>query len=454
MISYEDVAISQSLSEAMQQYIADVNSFREEGPLSKVSLIKLEEHFRASHIYHSAGIEGNQLTLRETALILQEGLDIRGRPLDDVVEVKNLGLAFDFLKNLSEEMSPIREVDIRSMHSILVGDDPDVSPGAYRTVGVVIAGAEHKPPEPLEVTPRMADLVEWLNQNINQNPIVVAAIAHHELAAIHPFVDGNGRAARLLMNLILLKRGFPICNIARNDRPKYFDALAYADIGFYEDIAELVLNRSQDLFSEYVRIRTESKRMSEWAEKWGTDASQVLIRRETREMELWQSRIRQVILEFQNAAELLNDKLGDILRVEFYDYRNAIDFEKYQKLLEDGFIPQANAFSISFHDKRNDVYERFMFRYYRNFDHFLPNEGVIPLELNYRGSDSKYQRLSNQPWASRIRIRAVVFSDEGRFVVLQYDIDKGKEIKVTDLSIPEAIRSFFDDVLGNVFQLD
>jgi Fic family protein len=171
-------------------------------------------------------------------------------------------------------------------------------PGEYRKAGVIISGAEHRPPEPIEVPSRAEALVSWINDNMAENPVLTSALAHHELAAIHPFMDGNGRVSRLLMNLILMKQGFPICNIRREDRVEYYEALSFADINLFEPLVWLVRQRCADLFSEYLRIRNEAKRMAQWAERWGTREAEVLLRRESREKELWQSRMRQVFLEF------------------------------------------------------------------------------------------------------------------------------------------------------------
>ena len=118
---------------------------------------------------------------------------------------------------------------------------------------------------------------------------------------------------------------FWLPDIRREDRPNYSDALSFADVGIYQPLVKLVYERSADLFSEYVRIRAEALRLTEWAARWGDKEAGVLRKREARELELWQSRIRQVFLEFQKAAEPLNDQLAQIM-ITFYDYKNEIDF--------------------------------------------------------------------------------------------------------------------------------
>jgi len=456
MISYDEIEVSPELREKLEIYCQEVGEFRTEGPLDKVSLAKLEEHFKAAHVYHSAGIEGNRLTMQETVLVLTEGIDIRGERLQDALEVKHLGTAFDFLKTLAEAEQTVRESDIRDLHRLLIGDDAGKSPGEYRKVGVVILGSEHKPPEPFDVPPRMEQLISWVNTNIDKSPIIVAAVAHHELANIHPFVDGNGRVARLLMNLILLKRGFPICNIKRGpEKAAYYEALGFADVGIFESIISTVLTGSSELFVEYVRIRTETKRMADWSQHWGTKAKEVLMRRESKEMELWRSRMRQVFLEFEKASELLNDQLNGIVEINFHDYNNEISFEKYQTLVERGQIPHGNAFSINFFQKSHARRERFMFRYFRNRTKFkAPLHKIITLELNrYEGEETGYVRLSDLPWAKKLRLRELYFKPEGEFVVRWFNSQTNQETELKNHTIAESAQWFFDDILKNVFEL-
>ena len=197
MIPYEEIEFAPEIVEKLAIFAKELEDFRREGALDSVALAKLEEHFKASHIYHSAGIEGNRLTLQETLCVLKEGIDVSGKPLRDSIEVRHLGQAFDYLKTLADSGQTIRESDIRSLHQLIVGDEPDLSPGEYRRVGVIISGSEHRPPEPLEVPARMEVLVGWINSNLTNEPMIAATVAHHELAAIHPFKDGNGRVCPL-----------------------------------------------------------------------------------------------------------------------------------------------------------------------------------------------------------------------------------------------------------------
>ena len=193
--------------------------------------------------------------------------------------------------DLSQQDVPISENYIKQVHKLIIGDDPSLNPGDYRNIGVIITGSEHRPPEPFEVPIKMMELVEWIRENENQNPIIVAAIAHHEFVKIHPFKDGNGRTERILLNLILLKKGFPICNIRRDERPMYYEALSLADTGVYEPIVEVVAENCSTLFSEYIRLRDESNRLKEWAKKIGNKDQQARLSKTKTEFELWSNKV-------------------------------------------------------------------------------------------------------------------------------------------------------------------
>lgn len=453
MIEYSSLELLKETLADLNDFRKDVESFRDEGQLDNLSIAKLEEHFKAAHVYNSAAIEGNHLTLQETMLVLKEGLEVRDKPLKEILEVKRLGEAFDYLKELADHGQVIRERDIRDLHKLLIGDEPDLSPGSYRNVGVIISGSEHRPPEPLAVPGLVSDLVEWVNLNRDKDAIVVATVAHHQLAAIHPFKDGNGRVSRLLMNLILMQRGYPICNIRQDRRPSYYEALSFADVGIFDPLARQIKEACAELFAEYTRIRAETKRAQEWAAKWGVREAKVAVRRETRELELWQSKMKQVFLEFQNTVELLNDKL-EAFEITYYDFKNEIDLEKYQRLTEKGFIERANAISITFTDRRNspEHSERFMFRYCRPVN-FIPRK-VITLELNHLDrKDSKYVRIAESDCRERVRLHYLYVDANGILTKRAKTSLTGQEKDSPVPSTSEVVQDFIDDVMKNILHL-
>ena len=201
-------------------------------PLEPAQVRALEETviapFELEVIATSNQIEGNSLTLRETEMVLAKGVTIVGKPLKDHLEAVNLSAAFHYLKELVKQPEPITGRLVRELHQMILSRIADEWAGAYRTVPVRIAGASHQPPHFLEV-PRLMD--EW-EQHLASvpadiHPVLLAADAHAQLVGIHPFADGNGRTSRLVMNLILMRAGYPAIVIPSDSasRLAYYDAL-------------------------------------------------------------------------------------------------------------------------------------------------------------------------------------------------------------------------------------
>lgn len=452
MIQIDKELISPDLLQKLKNLDDDIQEFRQGGPLDKVALEKLQEHFRTHHIYNSAGIEGNRLTLQETALVLKEGIDISDKPIKDSIEVKNLGLAFDFLYELSKADVQLSENYIRQIHKLIVGDEESLRPGDYRNIGVIITGSEHKPPEPFEVPIKMMELIEWVKLNKETNPIIVAAIAHHEFVKIHPFMDGNGRTARIILNLLLLQKGFPICNIKRTERPDYYNALSSADSGNYEPIIDIVASNCNELFAEYVRVRDESLRLTEWAKRIGQKDFQSRLSKAKGEFELWYNRINQIKLEFKQSVSVLNENLKSY-NLTYYEYP-PITFEKYQQLQENGMAQGTNVFSIRFHNLDNDrIIATFMFRFYRHAPLYEGIPDVIPMALNYYDPTKKdFVFINSFSWASKIKLRAFYINDN-EDLVMRYQQTPTYEGEIVNPKLSDAVREFFSEVFEHMLGL-
>jgi len=196
-------------------------------PLSPSVVNRLREQLDVEWTYHSNAIEGNTLTLRETQLVLQHGLTVSGKSLREHLEAINHQHAIRFVEGLVDEDKPITEYTVRSIHALVLRTIDDEEAGRYRRVPVYITGSEYAPPEPVAVPGLMSDLSDWLNSAETAALYLVkrAALTHFRLVHIHPFTDGNGRTARLLMNLLLMREGYPPTIIRVEDRPVYYDAL-------------------------------------------------------------------------------------------------------------------------------------------------------------------------------------------------------------------------------------
>jgi len=180
------------------------------------------------YTYDSNRIEGNTLTLRETDIVINKGLTIGGKSMREHLEANNHYEAILYIRDLIKDDVPISEKLIKAIHAIVLrGIDRD-NAGKYRAVPIAISGSRHTPPQPWQVPKLMEDLQRWMQTAVGTlHPVILAAEIHERIATIHPFIDGNGRTARLLMNLSLLQNGYTITNIPGDteNRLSYYNAL-------------------------------------------------------------------------------------------------------------------------------------------------------------------------------------------------------------------------------------
>lgn len=201
-------------------------------PLPAAAVARLKEQITVEWIYNSNAIEGSTLTLRETQLILETGLTIGGKSLREHFEVINHKDAIEYVEHLSGQAEPLSAFQVRQIHKLVLTRIDDENAGQYRRTEVRIAGAQHIPPESWKIPQQMQAWENWLHQaEAELHPVILAAQAHHKLVAIHPFIDGNGRTARLVMNLILFRSGYPPAVILRLNRKQYYQVLMQADSG-------------------------------------------------------------------------------------------------------------------------------------------------------------------------------------------------------------------------------
>jgi Fic family protein len=199
-------------------------------PFPPAVVKKLEQQFRLEWTYNSNAIEGNTLNLRETELVLDRGLAIGKKSLKEHFEVLNHAQAIFMLERFISKKKDLTEEMILSLHRSILKNIDDAEAGQYRRTNVMIVGAVHIPPQAAKVPRLMGELVAWYHVNTRKIPAPeLAAWIHHKFVNIHPFTDGNGRTARLLMNLILMRSGYPPAVILTVDRKRYYRVLKEAD---------------------------------------------------------------------------------------------------------------------------------------------------------------------------------------------------------------------------------
>jgi Fic family protein len=226
-------------------------------PLTRGELKRLQDEFLVEFTYNSNAIEGNRLTLQETALVMQ-GVTIDKKPLKDHLEAVGHRDAFLYVVSLVREKVPITERIIREIHSLVLIDRPE-DKGMYRRIPVKIMGTLHEPPQPYLVPVQMEQLVENLSRD-NRHMIEKAALFHLNFEGIHPFIDGNGRTGRLIFNLMLMQAGYPPINVKFADRRKYYACFdSYFRVKNAAPMVNMVGEYVKERLSQYLSLLQDKK---------------------------------------------------------------------------------------------------------------------------------------------------------------------------------------------------
>ncbi len=242
--------------------LAEVEAKRERlntlRPLTPGEVKRLRDEFMIEFTYNSNAIEGNTLTLKETAMVL-EGMTIDRKPLKDHLEAVGHRDAFLYVEEIARKELPLSEFVIKSIHSLVLMDQPE-DKGVFRRIPVRIMGAFAEPVQPYLIEPKITELLAADEQRREtMKPIERIARFHLEFEGIHPFIDGNGRTGRLIMNLDLIRCGYPPINVKYTDRKKYYDAFdSYyrdGDAGAMVDLVAGYVNERLDMYLEMLSER-------------------------------------------------------------------------------------------------------------------------------------------------------------------------------------------------------
>lgn len=216
----------------------NLKELRSRRPLAKEVLERLRQQLRLYHTYHSNAIEGNTLTLKETRLILEQGLTIGGKSLREHLEATNNAEAFDWIWERARSGFRPDHSLLRKLHELVTRGTME-HPGEYRSQQVWIGGSAHVPPAPSEIVPLLDEMFKQLRSI--REPALRGIFLHHRLAFVHPFLDGNGRTTRLAANLVLMSAGYPPIVLRVEDRRRYYACLEEADRGRYRSFAGFIL---------------------------------------------------------------------------------------------------------------------------------------------------------------------------------------------------------------------
>ncbi|MEI3613433.1 Fic family protein [Pseudogracilibacillus sp. SO30301A] len=227
----------------------------EKRPLPNYTLKSLREKLLLEWTYHSNAIEGNTLTINETKVVL-EGITVGGKTMREHLEVINHRDAITYVEEIVQSNEPLSEWQIKNIHRLILKGIDEKYIGVYRDQQVFISGAKHIPPAPFLIKEQMDELINWYGQEADQlHPVSRGAMLHVIFVGIHPFIDGNGRTSRLLLNLELMKEGFPPVVIKVENRLQYYEALDKAHTEKdYDDFIQLVAKEVDDSLDLYLNV--------------------------------------------------------------------------------------------------------------------------------------------------------------------------------------------------------
>ena len=326
----------------LDEIVTRVRDLHDSGGLSRDVLQRLRQYFKIKNIYHSNAIEGNQLDVGQTKQVVEHGIHgitVPGGSIRDRTEASNLSKALDDLESLAQGDRPITATEVRAVHAVVLRDLDD-NPGGYRERPVLITGSKFEPPPPDRVPAEMSTFAQWLTvvtdprePPLDRDALIRAVTAHAWLVYVHPFIDGNGRTARLLMNLLLTRSGFPIGIIRRQDRSRYYDALEASQASDISPLLRLVGECIQESLSEYEAAVVEEADAREWASELAAKLMDARHQECGHEYEIWKQAMSLFRTHVRESAEAINSKLSEGQQIFFKEF-GELDFDKYLLLRE------------------------------------------------------------------------------------------------------------------------
>ncbi len=366
-LSGTDYMYFSNIEERLHELDHRVRTMRSQiGTLSSQAFTHVEQHFKIKGIYHSNAIEGNALSIRETRKVVEQGLTLSGKSLRDQAEAKNLSHALDRMEEIASAKDiPITLKDIRELHKLILTGIQDDFAGNYRDGEVEISGSDYQPPKAYEVSQKMAEFGDYVQTvtsaegEIRELPILTATAVHAWLARIHPFVDGNGRTSRILMNLILIRSGYPICIVTQEERLRYYDALEESQAGNLTPLLQLIYEgvvESQEVWEE---AADQQKQEEERRRQIAARLEEPVMTRARNEYQVWFNSMELLKSYFKQFVEDVNDSTATrSINLNYKDYGILSD-EKYLALRDKRRATETWFFGVEF--RRENRRARYLF---------------------------------------------------------------------------------------------
>ncbi len=433
------------LKHQIDELSARVGEMRTVGRLNDDSLQHIRKYFRIKNIYHSNAIEGNSLSVGETRQVVEQGLTIAGKPLKDQAEATNLGHALDFLEEIASKTKlPITTHDVRQIHTLILKGIDDANAGHFREVDVAISGSDYSPPSPSELGAQFRDFMNWqepASVDLGNSVVQVSAACHAWFAQIHPFIDGNGRTARILMNLVLMRAGYPIAVLTRDDRTRYIDALERSQVSDLTPFIVLLLECISETLEEYETAAEEQRGRIEWAQSLASRMAEPELHRVRNEYELWRSAMDLLVNHYQQIADAINDTVP--LAQIYIRHYGMLEFEKYIALRQRQSAKRTWFFRIDF--VRGDTTVRYL-HFFGFANRPMSDYAAVSLHLSREEGPYYYERLDNIARTNVPGLREIAYSPMSETFIAR-KLDDCSELKIEQIA-----KGFFEEVVAKHFR--
>ncbi len=436
-------ATTEALLEDIRLAAGKVNDIR---PLASQVVERVRRDILGERVYTSNAIEGNTLDLRETIEILKVGHAVaEPRRRREATEAINLGKGIEELNNLG--LADAHDVaKFLVVHRTLLTGINDDSAGRFRDEQVMIRGAKHQPPDDAEVPDLIDCLFRQLAQPGNVAPTVLASWAHWSIARIHPFLDGNGRMARLWQDLLLFHHGLTCAIIRPEDRKDYLAALEQADEGDFNPLIQLVTLRAISTLDKYLNVQQEEDARSQWAvELVGQTVAQVAERRRLSYLR-WLRVVEEVRYEFERCAALITRMSTDVdIQTRRYE---VIDESGWELIRSGSSVSKTWLFTLRFHKGRRCPTYFFFFGKHFWSDLDQPDERGEPsvcllVSESQTGEDAERLSGGNVTYPT---LREIIIREDG-LARKRYDVSLNSEAQDNHVPAAQIARDFIQEVL-------
>ena len=436
------IALDETLDELDQR----VKLMRSMGKLTPQVLQRIHQFFRVRDIYNSNAIEGNRLDIGETRMVVERGFTITGKSLRDQTEATNLSQALDYFEGLVDQSKEIGETDIRQIHQLVLAGIGDDNAGKYRSVPVKITGSSFDPPEPFDIAPAMEEFSGWfknvtgsLREVSDVSPVALSAAAHAWFEQIHPFVDGNGRTGRILMNLVLMRSGYPIGIITREDRERYYDAIAESEGSDLTPLVGLLSEAVLESLEEWEKAAEQQREMVEWTESVARQITHATRNEITNEYEIWKNAMELFKSFVRQAVGGLNVGFGGLAQAYFKDF-GLIEIEKYQQL--SGMISAKRTWFFRVDIRTNDKTARYLFFFgYPNLQ--LAERVSVTLHI---AREEPSNSFNYEPLSTLTAPNVPEFVELGYLPLEERLIVKERNGAVSQMSMDRFVKEFFQQI--------